>query len=128
LLYINKNWLKWSDNQISREVKKYFIKIKINFLNGGINMDELLYEIFETYPIRHTPDGKICVTDVIKLLCNTNRPFSIWRVLIDDHPEILADCEDYPFQPGENLPVVHGVGWRLVLGYLYYYRSKHDYV
>jgi len=69
-------------------------------------MDKFWKVNFETYPIRFTPKGKVCVIDVIKLLCKTNRPFSLWKRLITDHPEILADCEDYPFQPGENLPVV----------------------
>ncbi len=78
---------------------------------------------FETYPIRFTPEGKICVIDIIKVLCNTNQPFSLWQKLTTDHPEILADCEHYPFEQGETLPVVHGEGWEQVLGYLPYYRQ-----
>ena len=87
-------------------------------------MDEFSTVHFETYPIRFTPKGKVCVIDVIKLLCNTNQPFSVWRRLITDHPEILTDCEHYPFEEGEPLPVVYGKGWKQVLGFLPYYRHK----
>jgi hypothetical protein len=76
-------------------------------------MDEFSTVNFETYPIRFTPKGKICVIDAMKLLCNTNRPFSLWKRLITDHPEILANCEDYPFQQGEPLPVVNGKGGKV---------------
>jgi len=84
-------------------------------------MVEYLKVNLETYPIRFTPKGKVCVFDIIKVLCNTNEPSSLWKKLITDHPEILADCEKYPFQQGEPLPVVYGKGWKQVLGFLPYY-------
>ncbi len=91
-------------------------------------MGQIFHEGVEDYHIRVTPEGNICVIDVIKFVCNTNRPFSIWSKFVTDHPEVLADCGEYPFQPGENLPVVHGEGWKLFLGFLPYYRSKFDFI
>jgi hypothetical protein len=87
-------------------------------------MDEFSPMNFETYQIRFTPKGKVCVLDIIKLLCKTKQPFSIWERLITDHPEILADCEDYPFQQEESLPVMYGRGLKQVLGFLPYYRQS----
>jgi len=87
-------------------------------------MDEFSTVHFETYPIRFTPKGKVCVIDIIKVLCKTNQPYSLWEKIKTDHPEILADCEHYPFEQGELLPAVCGTGWEQVLGFLSYYRQS----
>lgn len=87
-------------------------------------MQKLSTTIYETYPIGFTPRGKVCVIDVIKVWCRTNRPFSLWGSLITDHPEILTDCENYPFRQGEALPVGGGKGWKQVLDLIPYYRLK----
>ena len=92
-------------------------------------MDQLFHKgVEDYYHIRVTPEGEICVIDVIEFVCNTNRPFSVWSKFLTDHPEVLPDCGEYSFQPGEKLPVVHGEGWRLFLGVLPYYRSKNDFL
>ena len=85
-------------------------------------MGELLSLKIGNHPVRFTPEGKICIIDVIKAFSDSNRPFSLWEKIITEHQEVRTYCEDYPFQNGEFLPVADSKGWEQILDLLSYYR------
>ena len=80
-------------------------------MEQSLTINQYLTINFDNQPVRFTLDGKVSVIDVIKVLCNADRPFTLWEKIKTNHPEILAYCEDYLFQKGEAIPVVDGEGW-----------------
>jgi hypothetical protein len=78
---------------------------------------------FDNQPVRFTLDGKVSVIDVIKVLCDPDRPFTLWEKIKTKHPEILAYCEDYLFEKGETIPVVDGKGWEKLWMLMPFYRA-----
>jgi hypothetical protein len=78
-------------------------------------MEQGLIVNMDSVPLRFTPDGKVSVFDAIRAVSNMNCPHSIWENLKTEHPEILADCEDYSFQGGSPCPVIDSQGWERVL-------------
>jgi len=77
-------------------------------------MEEALIINLGNEPVRFTPDGKVSVVDAIRAVSNSNRPCAIWENLKVEHPEILAYCEDYPFQGEGSLPAANSKGWERI--------------
>ena len=87
-------------------------------MEQSLTMNQYLTISFDDQPVRFTLDGKVSVLDIIRVLCDPERPFTLWEKIKADHPEVGGYCEDYLFQKGEAIPVIDGEGWeklRMVL-------------
>ena len=65
-------------------------------------MEQTLIVSLDSEPLRFTPDGKVSIVDAIRAVTNSNRPYSIWKNLKAEHPEIFIYCEDYSFLRRES--------------------------
>jgi len=89
-------------------------------------MEQALTFNFGNDLIRFTPDGRVSVMDAIQAVLDSGRASMVWKNLKSDHPEVLAFCEEYPFQEGEAVLVTGSEGWEKIWMLLPYYLSDED--
>lgn len=70
--------------------------------------------------IRHTPDGRISVYDLIKAVSGQKNPRDAWKALVRQFPEVVGFSDNFKF-PGKgqkDTPVTDREGWAYILGLL----------
>ncbi len=82
-------------------------------------MEEPFTLHLDDIPVRFTPDGKVSIIDAIKATMQSNQARAIWETFKNDHPEVLAYCEDYPFQGKTPMPVADSAGWEMIMTLLF---------
>jgi hypothetical protein len=82
-------------------------------------MEEPFTMHLDDIPVRFTPDGKVSIIDAIKATMQSEQARAIWEAFKSDHPEVLAYCEDYPFQGKTPMPVADSAGWEMIMTLLF---------
>jgi len=75
----------------------------------------------DSVAVRFTAEGKISVIDAIRAVGGSEHPWTVWKNLKTNHPEILDHCEDYSFQKQGSVPVADSEGWDKICAVLFEY-------